>query len=66
MPTTAQALETYKRSMKNESEHEWPIWVKEVNTALTKGTELQPNIWSQFVYDVFEVLKQEQLSINNQ
>jgi hypothetical protein len=59
MPTKEQALDTYKRSIQNEAEHEWPVWVKEVYNALQKGTELTPNIWAGFVHEVFAELKRE-------
>lgn len=63
MPTKEQALDTYKRSVQNESQEEWPAWVKGVYDALLKGTELHPNIYAGFVHEVFEELKRENRSL---
>ena len=59
MPTTAQALDTYKRSIANEHEGEHLPWVNEVRKCLQNGTEPQQHIWMPYVYEVLNILKQE-------
>lgn len=59
MPTTAQALDTYKRSIANETEDEHMPWVKEVTNCLRNNTNPSPHIWMPFVYDVVIALRNE-------
>ena len=57
--TTEQAIETYKRTVRDEQRYTWATWVIAVSNSLAAGEWVGGNIYPGFAKEVFEALKAE-------
>lgn len=58
-PTTAQALETYRRTLLDEERHNWATWVVAVHNSLSAGEWIGGDIYPKFAKEVWEELSKD-------
>lgn len=57
--TKEQAIETYRRTVRDYQRYEWAMWVIAVNDSLETGEWVGGDAYPEFAKEVFEEMKKE-------